>query len=159
MLVRTYAPKGQTPEIGEFDAYQHLSVISGLTIDGKLFMMSREKTFDSQGVIQFLEHLYTHLKQPLLVIWDGATIHRSDEIKHFLKEQNQGRIHLERLPAYSPELNPDEGVWNYIKRIELPNRSCMSLHQLKKSLHQAFNHLRTKKEILLNLIRHSDYDV
>lgn len=159
MLVRTYAPKGNTPIIEEFDAYAHLSVISGLTVDGQLYMSSREDAFTTQDAIQFLEHMYAHTKQKLLVIWDGAPIHRSQELKRFLKEANYDRFYLEMLPAYSPELNPDEGVWNYLKRVELKNRSCMTLQELKKALHQAFVHLRTKKNILLHLIRHSGYEV
>lgn len=49
------------------------------------------------------------------MVWDGAAIHRSEAVKVFLKEK-LGRIHLERLPAYSPELNPVELVWSHLKR-------------------------------------------
>ena len=54
-------------------------------------------------------------KRDLVVIWDGAAIHRSESVKTLLKEK-PGRVHLERLPAYSPELNPVELVWSHLKR-------------------------------------------
>ena len=51
----------------------------------------------------------------LLVIWDGAPIHRCQAVKDYLARGAAKRIHLEQLPAYAPELNPQEGVWNLLK--------------------------------------------
>ena len=48
----------------------------------------------------------------LLVIWVGSPIHRAKESKEFLAAGAAKRLHLERLPGYAPELNPQEGVWN-----------------------------------------------
>src|SRR5581483_9188041 len=53
------------------------------------------------------------------VIWDGAPIHRAQVVKDFLAHGGAARIWLEQLPAYAPELNPDEGIWNCLKRVEL----------------------------------------
>lgn len=59
---------------------------------------------------------------------DGASIHRGEAVKAFLKER-PSRIHLERLPAYSPELNPTELVWNQIKQ-RLKNQVFLTLDEL-----------------------------
>lgn len=67
-------------------------------------------------------------KRNLLIIWDGAAIHRSEAVKQLLRER-PGRIHLERLPAYSPELNPVELVWSQLKG-NLRNRVFTSLDEL-----------------------------
>ena len=53
------------------------------------------------------------------MIWDNATIHRSDEVKAFLANGWATKIHLENFPAYAPELNPDEGVWQYLKHFDI----------------------------------------
>ena len=53
-------------------------------------------------------------------------------------------VHLEQLPAYAPELNPDEGVWNYLKRVELKNVVCQHLGQLSYELGKAIKRLRQK---------------
>jgi len=58
----------------------------------------------------FLEHLLRHLPGKLLVIWDGLPGHRSRLVKDFVAAQ-QGRLELERLTAYAPELNPVEYLW------------------------------------------------
>lgn len=61
------------------------------------------------------------------MIWDGSPIHRSQTIKAFLAGGAAHRLHLERLPAYAPELNPDEGIWQYLKHVELRNLCCPTL--------------------------------
>ena len=45
-------------------------------------------------------------------------------VKDLLASREGSRIHLEQFPSYAPELNPDEGVWNYLKRVELKNVNC-----------------------------------
>ena len=55
----------------------------------------------------------------MLVIWEGAAIHRSRAVKEWLAQGAARRILVERLPGYAPELNPDEGVWGYLKRVEM----------------------------------------
>ena len=57
----------------------------------------------------------------MLLIWDGSPIHRGRAVKEFLSAGAANRLHLERLPGYAPDLNPDEGIWNYLKRVELGN--------------------------------------
>jgi transposase len=55
--------------------------------------------------------------------WRDATwpAIKSQTIKEFLTNGAAHRLHLERLPAYAPELNPDEGLWQQLKGVELRN--------------------------------------
>jgi hypothetical protein len=57
-------------------------------------------------VVEFLKALLEQFEGKLLVIWDGAPIHRSKNVKEFLAEGGARRLQLERLPGYAPELNP-----------------------------------------------------
>jgi hypothetical protein len=76
-VVRTYAPVGQTPILHEHLSRDHLSVISAITLEGKLLMMEQERSFKSQDVVHFfLRHLLRQIPGKLLVIWDGSPIHR-----------------------------------------------------------------------------------
>jgi transposase len=59
-------------------------------------------------------------------IWDGAPIHRIHGIQEFLSNGASQRLHLERLPAYTPELNPGEGLWQQRKGVEL-RQVCSSI--------------------------------
>jgi hypothetical protein len=57
-------------------------------------------------------------------------------------------IHLERFPAYAPELNPDEGVWQHLKHVELRNLCCTDLDHLRAELNLAIRRLRSKPDLI-----------
>jgi hypothetical protein len=57
----------------------------------------------------------------ILVTGDGSPIQRGPPVKDFLRAGAAKRLHLEQLPGYAPDVNPDEGSWNDLKRVELGN--------------------------------------
>lgn len=128
-----------------------------MTPDGKLYMMVQNRAYRSVDVVRFLKHLLRHIPGKLLIIWDGAPIHRGCEVKEFLADGAAARLHLERLPAYAPELNPDEGIWRYLKRVELKNVVCQDLSHLRVELRKAVNRLRHKTGIIQSCISHAGY--
>ena len=113
MAVRTWAPRGRTPILRVKLTRDHLSAISGITLDGRLFLQVRRASYDAAAVVAFLRVLLRKIRGRILLIWDGSPIHRGHEIKEFLKRGAAKRLHLEQLPGYAPDLNPDEGIWNY----------------------------------------------
>src|SRR5436190_1288005 len=126
-VVRTWAPRGETPIVRAFLTRDHLAVISGLTPAGRLLLQVRRQAFKGPDVVRFLRHLLRHLPGKLLVLWDGAPIHRAQPVRDFLAAGGAARIYLEQLPSYAPELNPDEGIWGYLKQVELRNVRCAGL--------------------------------
>jgi transposase len=155
MCVRTYAPVGETPILRVPLTRDHLSAIGGITPEGRMFMQMQEHAYCAQDVVAFLRLLLRKIPGKLLVIWDGAPIHRAKVIKEFLANGAAKRLHLERLPGYAPELNPQEGVWNLLKRRELKNLSCPHLSHLRQSLVRAKERLRHRREILQSCFLHS----
>lgn len=81
--VRTWAPKGQTPVIQFHFNWNHVSVIAGLTRTNCLFRL-HEGSIKKEEIVDFLKALKTHLRQPLLVIWDGLRAHRSRFVREYL---------------------------------------------------------------------------
>lgn len=129
MLGLTWAPRGQTPVLLEQAGRDHLSLIAAIAPNGRIYVAGQDQSFSGEDTVWFLSKLCSrYRKRNLLIIWDGASIHRSEAVKAFLKER-PGRIHLECLPAYSPELNPTELVWNQIKQ-RLKNQVFLSLEAL-----------------------------
>jgi transposase len=149
MAVRTYAPCGQTPVLHVPLTRDHLSAISGLTPDGKVYMRVQDTAFDGPAIVRFLRHLLRHIPGKLLVIWDGLPAHHGQAVKNFLAQGGASRLHLERLPGYAPDLNPVEGVWHYLKSVELPNLCCHDLPELRRALRLATWRLRHKVDILV----------
>jgi transposase len=64
---------------------------------------------------------------------------------------------VEQLPGYAPELNPDEGIWNYLKRVELKNVCCSTLAQLGAELTRAKERLRHKRQVIRGCIARCGY--
>jgi transposase len=146
--VRTYAPSGHTPILSAFLTHDHLSVMSGITPQGWLFTMTRDDSMNGLDSVHFLKHLLWQTKSKLLVIWDGSPIHRNHCVKDYLANGATKHIHLERLPAYAPDLNPDEGVWDHLKYVELRNMCCLDLNHLHRELNLAILRLRHKPDLI-----------
>lgn len=148
MVVRTYAPRGQTPVLRVPLTRDHVSAIGGITPTGRLFMQMQTRAYKAEDVVRFLQTLARKIAGKLLVIWDGSPIHRADVIKQFLASPMGTRIHLERLPGYAPEVNPQEHVWHLLKRRELKNLCCRDLAHLGQELVRATERLRHRKDTL-----------
>lgn len=97
--VRTYAPSGQTPILRVPLVWDHLSVISAITPDGRLFTMSQTCAFNGPMLVRFLKHRLRHIHGHRLVIWDRLPAHRGQAVKDFLKQGAARRLHLEQLPG------------------------------------------------------------
>jgi transposase len=147
-VVRTYAPGGQTPVLREWWTRDHLSAISAISPEGQLYCHCQEPAINSVDVVAFLEHLLREVPGRLLILWDGAPIHRSHLIKEFLATGAAPRLHVERLPAYAPELNPGEGLWGHLKGVELRNMCCFNLNHLRQELRAAVKRVRRKPRVI-----------
>jgi transposase len=159
MAVRTWAPCGQTPVLTVPLTHDHLSAIGGITPDGRLFLQTQDHAYRSPDVVRFLRVLLRKIRGKLLVIWDGAPIHRGQPIKDFLRRGAAKRLHLEQLPAYAPDLNPAEGIWNYLKRVELANCCCADLTTLGLALRRAKERLRHQHSVLQACFTQAGYQV
>jgi transposase len=122
--------------------------MSGITPAGQLFTLIRDEALAGGESVIFLKHLLRCLSDKLLVIWDGSPIHRSEEVKAFLADGGAKQVHLERLPPYAPDLNPDEGVWDLLKDVELRNVCCLDLNHLHHELYLAIRRLRNKPHLI-----------
>jgi len=148
-MVRTYAPRGHTPVIRENQTRDHLSVMGGMTLQGRIYTLVKHRSLNGNHSIEFLTHLQKVAGNRLLVIWDGSPIHRRHEVIEFV-QQTHGRVRLESLPGYAPDLNPwDEGGWNYLKNVEMRNAPCHDLEELHEQFHLALGRLRSKPNIIL----------
>jgi transposase len=147
-VVRTYAPVGHTPILREWCTRDHLSAISAISPAGKLYVHCQDHAITSEDVVAFLEHLLREVPGRLVLIWDGAPIHRRHVIQEFLANGTAHRLQVERLPAYAPELNPGEGLWAHLKGGELRNVCCWTLRHWRHELRNAVKRVRRKPRIL-----------
>lgn len=83
--VRTWAPKGRTPVLRVPYLHEHLTVMSGITPDGRLFQQVLDHGVRGPDSVRFLWHLLGHIEGKLMVVWDGLPAHRSQIIRDFLR--------------------------------------------------------------------------
>jgi transposase len=128
--------------------HEHLSVISAVTAAGKLFTRTQEEAFCGKQVVAFLKQLQRLLGGKLLIYWDRARIHRGCPVEEWLAAGHAGDLRVEPLPAYAPELNPDEGVWHELKHHDLANVSCLDLRGLRAQLRRGIQRLQHRPDLI-----------
>ena len=87
-----------------------------------------------------------------MVVWDRLPAHRSKVIKDFLRQGGSPRSYLAQLPSHAPELNPDEGVWNYLRRVALSDLCCHNLPELRSELRKTVLRLCRKTTVIHRFI-------
>jgi len=126
----TWGKKGETPVVKDSGGRFGFKLISAVSARGDMHFEVIEDRMNSERFIEFLKKLRSDAKRPVFVIADNARYHHSKLVQGFLDEQH-GNIMMAFLPAYSPELNPDEQVWNYAKR-EIGKTSIRSKDEMEK---------------------------
>jgi transposase len=146
--VRTYAPVGETPVLRVKQSRDHLSVMGGLTPQGKVYTLTKQEPLNGLHCIEFLVHLGWVAGDRLLVIWDGSPIHRRAAVTEFVTD-TRGQVRLESLPGYAPDLDPlDAGGWQHLKHVEMRNLMCPDLEELHLEFHLAVGRLRKKRHLI-----------
>jgi len=158
-LVRTYAPRGQTPTLDVPLSREHLSVMGALTLDGTLLTWIQDHSVKGPDLVRFLKHLLARISGNILLIWDNLPAHRGQAVKDFLASRAAKRLTLKALPSYAPDLNPQEGIWRFLKHVELKNVCCHHLTELRLEVRRAIERLRFKANVILGCIRQPGYIV
>ena len=104
---RGYAPKGKTPVIRLNAKRESINMISAVTNQGKVRFRIFEGGMNADVLIDFMMRLVRDAKRKVYLILDNLRVHHAKPIKEWL-EQHKKMIQVFYLPAYSPELNPDE---------------------------------------------------
>jgi transposase len=162
---RTWAPRGQTPVLDAWDRRDRISAISSITVSPKarrlnlyFDLMPDNTNITAEDIVDYLRRLKEQLGGPLTVIWDGSKIHdRSKLVQAFLAEHPE--IVTERLPAYAPEMNPDELVWAWTKYGRLGNLAAANTDWLRDYLINEFTYVRQHPELLASFIEKTQLQV
>jgi len=157
---RTWAPRGKTPSVVHSFNWKKLSICSVIAYwwNGKrcrLFFRVVGGSYNDRKLISFLEQL---LHQPsmrkLILVWDGLPSHSSQRMVEYLRHQKD-RLHIIRLPAYAPDINPVEGLWANIQGQELANRCVKDLGEMVEGVRNGFTRLSSESWLLESFLRHA----
>lgn len=149
-MVKTYSPRGETPILPLYDTkgYQYVCIASSINADGKLFYQIRDNSFKGEGIIEYLKCLLKTTTRKILLIWDNATWHKSQNVIDFLNTELGKRLWVANTPPYSPECNPDELVWANLKNVQIPNRIAKNTTELKSIAHKGMTNIQNSTELV-----------
>jgi transposase len=147
---RTWAPTGQRPVLRQVMAERRgLSTAVGLTLSGKIYKRHFRGGMNSDDARAALEHVRRHLSGKWVLIWDHAGIHTSRKTRAYLAGHPE--ILVEWLPAYAPELNPEEYCHGNAKQ-HLRNATVRVKDDLRHLLNRNFARLRRRPDLLLSFV-------
>jgi transposase len=151
---KTWGIKGQTPIVRVTGKRYGISSISVVNKKGKMKFMLYNKSFTSTLFIDFIKRLMKNNKCPITLIVDGHPVHKSVAVRGFIAA-TKGKVKLYFLPPYSPELNPDEQVWNHAKSIVTKKTKVGSdglITMVKKTMHS----IQKNVGLVKSFFRHPD---
>lgn len=147
----TWGKVGETPVVKDSGGRFGLKLISAVTPRGEMRFSFIEDKMNSKKFIAFLKKLRKDAGRPIIVIADNARYHHSKETQAFTSE-NVDSIVMAFLPAYSPEFNPDEQVWNHAKA-RLSKLPIINKETMKKSLLSIMRSIQKKKSLVKSFFR------
>lgn len=142
----TWAPKGKTPIIKTSGQRIKVNCISAVSNGGKLRFMLYGENFNSGVFIDFLKRLLHNQANPITLIVDGHRTHFTNQVKEFIAT-TKGKLKIYALPPYSPELNPDELVWNNAKQEVAKRKHTKTGETFKATVNIIMTEIQTNQNL------------
>lgn len=140
---KTWGKKGVTPVVVSTGARFSFSLISAITSKGYMRFMVTEGGVNSGVFIKFLKKLIIGAKKKIFLIVDNGPAHISKKTKAYV-ESISDKLELFFLPPYSPDLNPDELVWNHLKNHTVGRSTVTDKKDFKKKVTKSMKSLQKK---------------
>ena len=158
LVRRTWAPRGQTPTQKSWDRHDRLSVISALTVAPRtrrlgLYFQVHRHNIRTEQVMEFLRLLQRRLRRNIIVVMDRWSVHRA-AVRRLL-EAGSRWLAVEWLPAYAPELNPTEQVWNHTKYGALANYIPDDIDALCREVERSITAKKSSLALLRSFFNHA----
>jgi transposase len=153
----TWARRGLTPVLRRLSKRREVSSVVAITPDGRLYARHFRTSVSSRTVILALRYFRRQIGTPLLVIWDRLNAHRSRATTGFIAAHAQDYA-VAYLPAYAPELNPEEQCNAFVKRA-LANALPDSVADLHRLARREFVRLQSRPKMIVSFFRHAGLSV
>lgn len=134
VLGRTWGLRGQTPEVPTSGRRQSVSAISAVNAGGAFWWATYTERLNAPRFVELLKHFMRGRKSPVFLVLDGHPAHIAKAVAQYVQSL-RGRLELHFLPGYAPELNPDEFVWNHLKRQGVSKTPLRQGESLRSRVH------------------------
>ena len=146
-LGRTYGLKGQTPEVLTSGQRQHLNVISAVNARGEFWAATYTGKLDAEAFVAFLENFMGRRRGKIFLVVDGHPAHKANLVTEYVASLG-GQLELHPLPAYAPDLNPDEFVWSHMKTNGVSKKPLKRNESLKDRIEQDLNTIKANPKLV-----------
>jgi len=150
----TWGKIGQTPKVEDSGDRFSLKMISAISPRGDMKFKCFTGRMNGERFVAFLKQLRADAGRPIIVIADNASYHGSGPVRRYV-EASEGQVVVEHLPAYCPQLNPDEQVWNHAKA-RLGKRFVATKQEFKAALLSIMRSIQHSTDLLLSFFQLPD---
>ena len=148
VLGKTWAKKGETPKIKVTGNRGSICLSSAISPAGRMVFRIEKGTVNSETFVDFLKQIMkNHKWRKIIVVTDNYPAHNSAYVKDFI-EQNKNKITVYYLPTYSPDLNPDEDVWKYLKNVKLKAHQARNKKEFKPLVLSKMHSIQRKPNLI-----------
>ena len=147
-LQRTYGLKGETPVVKTSGQRQSINVISAVNARGQFWSNTYDGKLNAESFVLFLKDVMKNRRQEkVFLVMDGHPAHKAKSVKNYVNSL-KGQLELHQLPAYSPDLNPDEFVWNYMKNTGVSKMPLKKNESLRERVEQDLRNIFENPELV-----------
>ena len=159
---RTWAPRGQTPIQRAWDRHDRLSAIAVVTLSPtrrlpSLYFQLLPHNACAEDMIWFLVQMHRHARRKVILVWDRSSVHRS--AAKFFEREHPEWFQFEWLPAYAPDLNPTEQIWNHAKYSDLANFIPKDVTHLNNAVERSFRTQQESPTLLKSFFQYTGLDL
>ena len=151
---RTWGRKGETPIVKTANSKYRVSMLAAISPDGRLHWKLHEGSVSALTFIEFLEQVKQATAGTVIVVVDNASVHTAKLVREWSKAQ-EGQIELEYQPTYSPEVNPVEILWAWVKS-RVSRMLSKTKAEMRKNLKAALERLSEDSELVKKFFSEQD---
>ena len=152
VLGRTWGLRGQTPEVPTSGQRQSVNAISAVTARGEFWFEIYTHRLNAAAFVELLRRFMRGRRNRVLLILDGHPAHRAKIVSDYVQSL-RGRLELHFLPGYAPELNPDEFVWNHLKRQGVSKKPLRKGESLRSRVQADLDGIRARPALVRSFFR------
>jgi transposase len=151
-LGRTWAPKGKTPVVKTSGQRQSINAISAVNPRGAFWYDVFTGTMNATVFLELLMRFMRRRRKPVILVIDRHPAHIAKMIARFVQSQ-EGRLEIFFLPGYAPDLNPDEFVWNHIKRNGVSKKPLKKNESLRQRVQRDLTTIKKDPSLVRSFFR------
>jgi len=152
VLGRTWGLRGQTPEVPTSGRRQSVSAISAVSGRGEFWYEIYTERLNALRFIELLRHFMRRRTSGVFLVLDGHPAHIAKAVAHYVQSLT-GRLELHFLPGYAPELNPDEFVWNHLKRQGVSKKPLLRNESLRSRVQADLAEIKSRPALVRSFFR------